>query len=84
MTQHLNLLKSKLLTPIPVDKIKWNQKIAAIQDGLYSCDLSVVALEQWISIWTQTDSHCLTEDEVEYQEGVKFVSDEWEIIKGVE
>ena len=55
----------------------------ALEDGLYSTDLSVVALEQWIAIWTQTDSHCMTEDEITYQEGVEFVEQEWHKITGM-
>lgn len=57
---------------------------AAIADGLYSTDLSITALEQWLAIWTQTDSHVLTESEINYQEGVRFVSDEWDKLKGEE
>lgn len=54
----------------------------AIADGLYSTDLSITALEQWLAIWTQTDSHILTESEINYQEGVWFVSNEWGKLKG--
>lgn len=57
--------------------------VNALEDGLYSCDLSVTALEQWIAIWTQTDSHCMTEDEITYQEGVAFVESEWHKITGM-
>ena len=55
----------------------------ALSDGLYSTDLSVPALEQWIAIWTQTDSHCMTEDEITYQEGVAFVEEQWHGITGM-
>lgn len=58
--------------------------IEAISDGLYSTDLSVVALEEWLEIWTQTNPHCLAENENSYQEGVQFVADVWEEIKGGE
>lgn len=57
--------------------------INALEDGLYSTDLSVTALEQWIAVWTQTDSHCMTEDEITYQEGVAFVEDQWHKITGM-
>jgi len=57
---------------------------SAIEDGRYSTDCGVTALEQWIAIWTQTDSHCLTESEMEYQECVQFVADTWDKIKGEE
>lgn len=53
----------------------------AIEDGRYATDCGVTALEQWLAIWIQTDSHCLTETEMHYQEGVQFVSDTWQEIK---
>ena len=56
----------------------------AVEDGLYSTDCGVTTLEQWIAILTQTDSHCMTEDEITYQEGVQFVADIWDKIKGEE
>lgn len=53
-----------------------------LSDAVYSCQLGTpTALEQWLAIWTQTDSHCLTETEMHYQEGVQFVADTWEEIK---
>lgn len=53
---------------------------SAIEDGRYSTDCGVTALEEWVAIWTQTDSHCLTESEMEYQLGVQFVSEQWDKI----
>jgi hypothetical protein len=56
----------------------------AVEDAIYSTVLdSVTALEQWIAIWTLTDSHILTETEIEYQQGVAFVENEWHKITGM-
>lgn len=58
--------------------------LTAIEDGLYSCGLSVIALEQWLAIWKTAPLHQLDSDEVFYQEGVKFVSGIWDEINVVE
>lgn len=58
--------------------------LTSIQDGIYSCGLSVIALEQWIAIWKTAPLHQLDSDEVFYQEGVKFVSKIWDQINVVE
>ena len=79
----LNILKTKLQEALS-ESTEHRFFTDAVEDGLYSTNLSVVALEQWINIWTQTDSHCMTEDEISYQEGVQFVADVWNKIKGGE
>ena len=58
--------------------------LTSIQDGIYSCDLSVIALEQWLAIWKTAPLHQLDSDEVFYQEGVMFVSEIWDEINVVE
>lgn len=83
MTQHLETLKTVLQKALNESDAQWDYNVdwlSAVKDGLYSTDLSVTALEQWIAIWTLTDPHCLTGAEMLYQEGVQFVADEWEMI----
>lgn len=83
MTQKLEMLKGVLQKTIDESDAHFDYNVdwlSAVQDGLYSTDLSVVALEQWLAIWTLTDSHCLTGAEILYQEGVQFVADEWDNI----
>lgn len=78
MTQHLETLKGilqKALTE-PNDSEDYKD---AISNAIYSCQFeTTTALEQWLSIWTLTDHHLLTEDEIEYQEGVQFVAEQWD------
>lgn len=79
----LDTLKTKLQEALS-ESIESKHFIEAISDGLYSTGLSVVALEQWGNSWAQVDSHFLAEDEISYQEGVQFVANLWEEIKGGE
>lgn len=58
--------------------------LTSIQDGIYSCGLSVIALEQWLAIWKTAPLHQLDSDEVFYQGGVMFVSEKWDEINVVE
>jgi hypothetical protein len=79
----LEILKERLQTVLNKSTESINFK-SALEDATYSCTLdSVTALEQWIAIWTETDSHCLTEDEIIYQEGVAFVEEQWHKITGM-
>ena len=87
MTQALETLKKSLkdaLTEAQANceyNMDW---LGAVQDGLYSCDLSVIALEQWINIWKTAPLPQLDSDEVFYQEGVIFVVEKWDEINVVE
>ena len=58
--------------------------LTSIQDGIYSCDLSVIALEQWLAIWKTAPLHQIDSDELFYQEGVRLVSRKWDEINVVE
>lgn len=57
---------------------------SAISDGLYAADLSQVALEQWIGLWTgQRSIECTTEADIEYCKGVRLVEQQWEKVTGM-
>lgn len=54
----------------------------AIEDGIYSCKLgSFVALNNWINSWV--DEGHVAENDKEYQQGVRFVEQQWEAITGM-
>lgn len=79
----LDLLKTQLQNALNESTETIDFK-SALEDATYSCTLdSVTALEQWVAIWTQTDSHLMTESEIQYQHGVKFVEDKWHQITGM-
>ncbi len=83
MTQPLEMLKTVLQKALNESTESIDFK-SALEDATYSCTLdSVAALEQWVAIWTQTDSHLMTESEIQYQKGVKFVEDKWYQITGM-
>ena len=48
----------------------------ALDDCIYSCDLSEVALEQHVDCWLTV---CPIDSK--YRKGIGFVSDQWNIIK---
>ena len=48
----------------------------ALEDCIYSCDLSVIALEQHLDCWLTV---CPIDSK--YRNGVQFVNDQWNIIK---
>ena len=48
----------------------------ALGDCIYSCDLSVAALEQHIDCWLTV---CPVDSN--YRKGIGFVNDQWNIIK---
>ena len=87
MTQALETLKKSLqdaLTQAQANgeyNLEW---ITAIEDGIYSCGLSVAALEQWINIWKTAPLTQLGNDEMFYQKGVMFVGEIWDEINVVE
>lgn len=79
----LDLLKTQLQSALNESTETIDFK-SALEDATYSCTLdSVTALEQWVDIWTQTDSHLMTESEIQYQHGVKFVEEQWHKITGM-
>lgn len=79
----LDLLKTQLQNALNKSTETIDFK-SALEDATYSCTLdSVTALEQWVAIWTQTDSHLMTESEIQYQHGVSFVEDKWHQITGM-
>ena len=87
MTQPLETLKKSLqnaLTEAQANHEYNTEWLTSIEDGIYSCGLSVIALEQWLTIWKTAPLHQLDSDEVFYQEGVKFVSRKWDEINVVE
>lgn len=81
MTQKLEMLKGVLQRVLGVPDHEPEEAYhfkCALEDAIYSTVLdSKTALEQWMAIWILTDSHILTETEIEYQQGVQFVADEW-------
>lgn len=51
----------------------------SLEDCIYSCDLSGVALEQHLDCWlTVCPIDC------DYRKGIGFVNDQWNTIKGKE
>lgn len=85
MTQHLETLKGILQGVVsePTFGIQYYYDfIEAVQDGIYSCQFETeIALEQWIQSWKIVDMS-LTGLEKQYQQGVQFVAEQWEQIKG--
>lgn len=56
----------------------------AISDGIYACQLgSFVALNNWINSWVETSDVHVAEKDKEYQQGVRFVEQQWEAITGM-
>lgn len=83
MTNPLEILKTQLEKALDETSETEDFK-EALRDAVNACNLnSVAALEEWLSIWIQTDSHILTENEIEYQQGVQFVEEKWHQINGV-
>lgn len=86
MTQPLETLKKSLQNTLTEAQANCEYNMDwqyAINDGIYSCDLSVVGLEQWINIWKTAPLTQLDSAEVFYQEGVEFVSRKWDEINVV-
>lgn len=52
----------------------------ALEDCIYSCDLSVIALEQHNACWLW-DGYYKGPNDIDYVRGVQFVNDQWNIIK---
>lgn len=56
----------------------------AVADAIYSCELgSWVALNNWINSWVETSDVNGAEFSKEYQQGVRFVEQQWEAITGM-
>lgn len=83
MTNPLEILKTQLEKAL--DETSETEDFKdSLRDAINACNLnSVIALEQWLSVWTETDSHVLTENEIEYQQGVQFVEEKWHAITGM-
>ena len=83
MTNPLEILKTHLEKALDETSETEDFK-EALRDAINACNLnSVAALEQWLSVWTETDSHVLTENEIQYQQGVQFVEEKWYAITGM-
>lgn len=83
MTNPLEILKNHLEKSLDETSETEDFK-ESLRDAINACNLnSVAALEQWLSVWTETDSHVLTENEIEYQQGVQFVEEKWHTITGM-
>lgn len=80
MTQKLEMLKG-VLQRVMGESVEGDFYKEGLSDGIYACQFDTsTALEEWILIWGGTASECMTETEVEYQQGVQFVADEWDKI----
>lgn len=54
----------------------------AVFHGIYACQLgSAEGLNGWILSWV--DAEDVAEEDKEYQEGVRFVEQQWEAITGM-
>lgn len=87
MTQPLETLKKSLQNALTQAQANCEYNMDwqyAINDGIYSCDLSVVGLEQWINIWKTAPLANLASDEMFYLDGVNFVAGIWDEINVVE
>ncbi|MNY31072.1 hypothetical protein D3C86_1652170 [compost metagenome] len=77
MTQHLETLKG-ILQKVLSGSVEGEDYKEALVDGAYACDLSLVALQGWLDIWTNTEyagyAFC------EYTKGVQFVAEQWDRI----
>lgn len=54
--------------------------LAAIEDSIYGTDLSEIGIIEWCGHWLKV-SKTYNEEDTEYVRGVKFVNDQWNIIK---
>lgn len=87
MTQPLETLKNSLQNALTEAQANCESNLdwlTAVSDGLYSCNLSVAALEGWLGTWKTAPLVELESDEMFYLEGVKFVGQIWDEINVVE
>lgn len=82
MTQQLETLKNVLQKTL--NRIDNEHFLEAVEDGIYSCQYETTTpLIQWINSWEVLDQDSSVFDE-QYQQGVQFVTEQWETIKGDE
>lgn len=79
----LNTLKALLESILNQEGLSEDFK-EAVSDGIYACQLgSFVALNNWINSWVETSDAHVAEKDKEYQQGVRFVEQQWEAVTGM-
>lgn len=79
MTQHIETLKGILQKALN-SSVEGKDFKDAISDAIYSCQFeTVVALECWLNSWSRPIVE-ITKDEIQYQQGVQFVAEQWDRI----
>jgi hypothetical protein len=83
MTNPLEILKTQLEKALD-ETIAAEDFTNAVIDGVYACGLSEIALTTWMDSWvSETAVVCLSESEIQYQQGVQFVEEKWHQITGM-
>lgn len=77
----LQQLKERLQTVLNDDN-QFAGYHEAISDGVYACNLSVIALDEWVNSWINVSIDSYT-CEGDYQRGVAFVEEQWHKITGM-
>lgn len=80
----LDLLKTQLQNALNDSSANADFR-EALGDGLYACSLGEAALDVLVFNWSneQLDLEGLSESDINYQKGVKFVEDKWHQITGM-
>lgn len=81
----LNTLKLQLQHTLNTPSSDLSEGVReAVADAIYSCELgSWVALNNWINSWVEASDIYVADKDKEYQQGVRFVEQQWEAITGM-